>query len=1102
MIQERLSKRFLARRLSLAAVVAASVLGGARAGADELRGFWVDAWGAGFHSQSEVETLLGQVGSGYNIGRIRESNCNAVFVQVRRRADVCYPSGMGEPYMSGLSPSHFNALQAMIDAAHDTTGGKQRIEVHAWIVVFATSSGGTPSPVYYEHNDPSDPENYWITRDNYGDEPSDKPFDPGHPRAAEYLTDVCMDLVNNFDIDGLHYDYIRFTGSTQGYNPTSIARYNERYGLSGQPSPSDEQFKQWRRDQVTALVRRVYAHVQRDGPETKVSAAVVTWNPSPTSSTRAAFMNTRPYYQVYSDWDAWMEEGILDISVPMTYYNQASLPNDFQRWMNFQKDRKFNRHNVVGPGIYLNSLSNSILQLQKTREQSPGGSSAQGFCGYSYRVPYSGGSWSGFQPSLVSQVTPSPDTIPDMPWKSSPTMGHMMGTVTYYATGEWADGAEVSVAGPTSRSIICDGTGFYAFIDLPPGNYTVTASAGDLDASASVFVWAGNMSEQDFELGGNPGPQISNVQATNVTDDSATITWTTDQPATSQVEYGLTTAYGNLSPLHGTLVTSHSVMLEGLDSNTLYHYRVISTNGNGSATSNDFTFNTSGPPQISNVHADNIDTDTATITWTTDAPATSQVRYGLTAGYGNETPQDPTMVTAHSVTLTGLDPDTLYHYQAVSGNAYGTAESSDYTLRTAGPPDISGVQATNIGATAATIVWDTDVPADSQVEYGLTTGYGSTTPLDPTPTTTHGVPLSGLDPETLYHYRVRSANGAGATYSTDHTFSTIAFVEEIVIDNNDPGWANTSPYEYEWYTGSIPDVPKIGDDYLYAWGVGDPDESAATRKCTWTPQLPLGGVWDVYVFYQMGTNRTSGAPYKVVYNGGELISIENQYSPTSNQGDWFLIGEDLPFLAGASGYVQVSNNTADLDIVSADAAKFVYRGTGDPTPPTTPVVTDDGDYTHSLTELHASWVTSDPETGIQGSEYRILEQDGPVVRDWTDVGTATEVAAGGLALALGKTYRFEVRATNNVGMVSGVGSSNGITVFRFDIDGNGQVDGADTANFRMCLSGANLPYPGGVGFDCGRFDVDSDADVDLEDFGIFQRCLTGQEPIDPSCLGD
>src|SRR5512139_1578211 len=99
---------------------------------EEFRAFWVDAWNSpSILNAAEVRTLLGTPGDANDGGRIRSANCNAVIVQVRRRADVCYPSAMGEPYMSGLSPSNFNALQAMIAAAHDTTGGKKRIEVHA-----------------------------------------------------------------------------------------------------------------------------------------------------------------------------------------------------------------------------------------------------------------------------------------------------------------------------------------------------------------------------------------------------------------------------------------------------------------------------------------------------------------------------------------------------------------------------------------------------------------------------------------------------------------------------------------------------------------------------------------------------------------------------------------------------------------------------------------------------------------------------------------------------------------------------------------------------------------------------------------------------------
>ncbi|HOX56131.1 MAG TPA: family 10 glycosylhydrolase [Candidatus Paceibacterota bacterium] len=489
--------------------------------AAEWRAFWVDAWGAGFLKQSEVDTLLGVPGTS-TAGRIRDANCNAVFVQVRRNCDACYPSSMGEPYMGGLTPSNFNALQAIINAAHDTTGGKKRIEVHCWMVTFRTS-GGT---VYKRHIDSptgslTNLDNYWPSLDDAGAEVGDRAFDPGHPLVLQYTVGVAMDLVNNFDIDGIHYDYVRFTASDQGYNPTSIARYNARYGLTGQPSPSNEQFKQWRRDQVSAVVRQVYARIQKTKPWVKQSGSFVTWNPSPVDSTREAFMDTRPYYDVYCDWDSWVEEGIVDMAVPMTYYRQHELPNDYLRWINFEKDRTGNRHMIIGPGIYMNYLTNAILHLQMTRTASPAGNYAHGFSGYSYRSPYlvspkplTYGDWAIFAPPLVADVTPSWDDIPSMPWKTSPVAGHLMGTVYLGNSGAWADGATVSVTGPTNRTMFVDGTGFYAFIDLPPGRYAVTASktnypSGSGTVDVAVGQVTGNMYELDFDLGGTFPPAIT-----------------------------------------------------------------------------------------------------------------------------------------------------------------------------------------------------------------------------------------------------------------------------------------------------------------------------------------------------------------------------------------------------------------------------------------------------------------------------------------------------------------------------------------------------------------------------------------------------------------
>jgi PKD repeat protein len=91
------------------------------------------------------------------------------------------------------------------------------------------------------------------------------------------------------------------------------------------------------------------------------------------------------------------------------------------------------------------------------------------------------------------------------------------------------------------------------------------------------------------------------------------------------------------------------------------------------------------------------------------------------------------------------------------------------------PPLISGVTAGAVTATSATITWTTDEPADSQVEYGLTTAYGNATTRDLALVTSHAQALTGLSRATLYHYRVRSRDAAGnLAVSGDFTLTTLA----------------------------------------------------------------------------------------------------------------------------------------------------------------------------------------------------------------------------------------------------------------------------------------------------------------------------------------
>src|SRR5204862_163603 len=151
----------------------------------------------------------------------------------------------------------------------------------------------------------------------------------------------------------------------------------------------------------------------------------------------------------------------------------------------------------------------------------------------------------------------------------------------------------------------------------------------------------------------------------------------------------------------------------------------------------------------------------ATVTWSTDEGSDSQVEYG-TSAYGSSTSLDSGLVLAHSQALSGLAAATTYHYRVKSRDGAGNlATSGDFTFTTSAAPDttppvISGVAAGSLSASGATVTWSMDEASDSQVEYGISSSYGSATSLITTMVLTHSVNLSGLMAGTTYHYRVKS----------------------------------------------------------------------------------------------------------------------------------------------------------------------------------------------------------------------------------------------------------------------------------------------------------------------------------------------------------
>lgn len=199
-------------------------------------------------------------------------------------------------------------------------------------------------------------------------------------------------------------------------------------------------------------------------------------------------------------------------------------------------------------------------------------------------------------------------------------------------------------------------------------------------------------------------PVISDIQVIDITETGATVTWTTNEPANSKVEYGLTDAYELGEVSAADFATSHSLDLSGLLGNTTYHFRVTSADSSGNAaTSVDDTFTTVAPPDgtppiISNIRVINITETSATVTWETNEPANSRVRFGLTGAYtaGNIFSAD--LVLMHSVNLSSLTRSTLYHFEVSSIDGSGNAAVSGDRIFSTLPDAIPPANVTNFRA--------------------------------------------------------------------------------------------------------------------------------------------------------------------------------------------------------------------------------------------------------------------------------------------------------------------------------------------------------------------------------------------------------------------
>jgi hypothetical protein len=302
-------------------------------------------------------------------------------------------------------------------------------------------------------------------------------------------------------------------------------------------------------------------------------------------------------------------------------------------------------------------------------------------------------------------------------------------------------------------------------------------------------------------------PVLSGITASGITSGGAIITWSTNEPASSVVDYGLSTTYGSSSALNTTPVTSHSRTLSTLTPSTTYHYRVRSVDGAANAaTSADFTFATPAAPDttaptISAVTVSNITFNSAEIAWTTNEAGTSVVQYSTDLSFTLSSPLNTTPVTNHRRLLTGLTPVTVYNYRVITTDTAGNAaQSGSLTFTTTATTDTTPPQDVQDFSAAGkvrqvTLAWVNPPDADfigvriryrtdrfpTDADDGLLLGDLTGQPGQAM-STVHANLLQGV----TYFYAASTYDNAGNRQNTVFASATPSMSDSAVVDPQAP----------------------------------------------------------------------------------------------------------------------------------------------------------------------------------------------------------------------------------------------------------------------------------------------------------------------------
>lgn len=341
-------------------------------------------------------------------------------------------------------------------------------------------------------------------------------------------------------------------------------------------------------------------------------------------------------------------------------------------------------------------------------------------------------------------------------------------------------------------------------------------------------------------------------------------------------------------------------------------------------------------PLVLRESAEKIKPSTATLTATVNPegpePTTYRFEYGQNTAYGENTPEQPLTGGAFedqpvSAAITGLQPNTTYHFRVAVSNGTQTTDGPDQVFTTLPPVLIDGESATRVGATSARLDAELNPlgsATEYHFEYGLTTSYEHT---EPAPDASAGsgetdvslpLEIQGLSPNTTYHYRVLAHNAFGEVQGEDRTFTTQGETPTVLPDRRE--WEMVSPANKEGVSleaiakeGAVIQAAEDGSAVTYVAKAAIEAEAPSNRSIADTQVLSRRGA-SGWATRDIETPHETPVPFVAGHlSEYDLFSTDLSHAVLQPQGETPLsphTSERTPYLRSNGGEGQFCLTTA------------------------------------------------------------------------------------------------------------------------------------------------------------------------------------------------